>query len=89
MTDNHVYQIENPLIIMFCEAAPWVEDAYDRSSIVCRLYPRPRDTYEGYGIMVCDLMRHIAKAFDVDEDDVWEWVDKERHHPTIDLQLPS
>jgi hypothetical protein len=31
----------------------------------------------------------VAKAFKVDEDDVWEWVDKERYHYTTDIQEPS
>ena len=42
--------------------------------------------YKGYGLLVCDLVRHVAAAFDVPEDDVWEWVDKERYHHTITLR---
>ena len=36
-------------------------------------------------MLICDLVRHAAKAFDVDEDDVWEWVDKERRDPTTPI----
>jgi hypothetical protein len=33
-------------------------------------------------MLIADIVRHIARAFKVREDEVWEWVDKERHHPT-------
>lgn len=45
--------------------------------------------YEHYGLIVCDLVRHVAAAFKVDEDDVWTWVDRERHHHTTDISQPS
>ena len=38
--------------------------------------------YGCYGLLVCDLVSHIARAFGVEEDDVWEWVDRERKDPT-------
>ena len=38
-----------------------------------------------FGSVICDSVRHIAKAFDVSEDDVWEWVEKERAHPTTEI----
>lgn len=42
------------------------------------------------GLVVCDLVRHIALCFKVEEDDdVWEWVDEERYHHTTDIQRPS
>jgi hypothetical protein len=67
--------IESPLVIMF---------EHD-GRIICHLHPRETDNYKGYGILMCDLVRHIAKAFKVDEDDVWEWVDKERNNPTSEM----
>jgi hypothetical protein len=39
-------------------------------------------SHEEYGILLCDLVRHIANAFKVDESDVWRWVDAERFNPT-------
>lgn len=65
-------KIENPLVIMF--KAPSDE-------IICHLHPQGH-TYEEYGLLVCDLVRHVARAFKVEEEQVWEWVDKERHSPT-------
>jgi len=71
--------ITQPLIIMFeCD-----------EKIVCHIYPRPQDSHKSYGLLVCDLVRHLAGAFKVDEDDVWEWVDKERHHHTTKIIQPS
>jgi len=67
--------IENPLVIMF--QAPGGE-------VICHLHPEGY-TYEHYGMLACDLVRHIAAAFKVKEDAVWEWVDKERHHHTTDV----
>ena len=39
--------------------------------------------------MICDLVRHVAGAFKVDEAAVWEWVEKERHNPTDQITTPS
>jgi len=42
--------------------------------------------YEGLALLVCDLVRHIALAKGVDEEAVWEWVDKERYFHTTEIQ---
>ena len=70
--------IERPLVIMFRQD----------DGVVCHLHPDATDGHEGYGFLICDLARHVARAFGVDEDDVWEWVDKERRHPTTDIREP-
>lgn len=38
--------------------------------------------YEEYGALIAALVRHVAKAFKVPENDVWECVDNERDDPT-------
>lgn len=76
---NQPMMITAPLVIMFEQDG----------SIVCHLHPRPDDSHRGYGLLICDLVRHVAGAFKIDEDDVWEWVDKERHHPTTKITQPS
>lgn len=43
-------------------------------------------TYRHYGIAICDVVRHVAQAFHVSEDAVWEWVEKERFHPTTSIR---
>lgn len=65
-------RIENPLVMMF--RAPTGE-------VMCHIHPA-EFSHEHYGILVCDLVRHVARAFKVDESAVWEYVDKERQQPT-------
>jgi len=78
-TTEQPMTITAPLVIMFeCDG-----------KIVCHIHPRPQDSHKSYGLLVCDLVRHLAGAFKVDEDDVWEWVDKERHHHTTKIIQPS
>jgi hypothetical protein len=75
------FRIENPLVIMFAD---------ERGEVVCHLHPSERcPTHETYGLLIADLVRHVARAFDVGEEDIWEWVDKERHHPTTKITNPS
>jgi len=74
-------RIENPLVIMFEGAG---------GEITCHLYPSEKaNSHEAYGLIICDLVRHVARAFKVGEKEVWEWVDKERHNPTTDITNPS
>lgn len=65
--------IERPLILMFQGAADKVE---------CRIHPPFDYTHQHYGLLVCDLVRHVADMFKVPEDKVWYWVERERRHPT-------
>src|SRR5437764_11662621 len=75
------FKIANPLLIMFAD---------QRGEVVCHLHPSEHcPTHESYGLLIADLVRHVARAFKVSEDDVWEWVDKERHHPTTKIVTPS
>jgi hypothetical protein len=79
MADNEPLVVEQPLIIMFRQD----------QRILCHLYPADGDNYQGYGLLVCDLVRHIAAAFKVDEDAVWKWVELERAHHTTEIKWPS
>jgi hypothetical protein len=65
-------KIEKPLIICF---------ENDEGNIQTHLYPGKRG-YEQYGILITDVVRHVANAFKVHENDIWEWVDKERYRQT-------
>ena len=66
-----VMKIQAPLIIAF----------KDEDKIQTHLHPGELG-YKEYGILIADLVRHVANAFKVHEDDVWEWVEKERYKPT-------
>lgn len=72
-------KIENPLVIMF--KSPDGE-------VVCHLHTEGY-THEHYGLLICDLVRHAAAAFKVSENQVWNWVDKERYGPTTAIKRPS
>jgi hypothetical protein len=75
------FKIENPLVIMFAD---------ERGDVVCHIHPSERcPTHETYGLLIADLARHVARAFNVAEEDVWEWVDKERRRPTTAITNPS
>lgn len=79
--DRSPMVIAQPLVIMF--------EGPDEK-IICHLYPSKQcKDHRGYGLIIADLVRHVAAAFKVDEDDVWEWVDKERRRPTTTLSQPS
>ena len=73
-------RIEQPLVIMFEQAG----------QIVCHIHPsRKAASHREYGLVICDLVRHVARAFKVEEEDVWEWVEKERRKPTSEITNPS
>ena len=71
--------ITKPLVIMFEQDG----------KIVCHIHPRRNDTYEHYGLLICDLVRHVANAFKTDEENIWEWVEKERDNPTTNIEQIS
>jgi hypothetical protein len=64
-------KIEKPLIICF----------ENEGKIQTHLHPGELD-YKGYGILIADVVRHVANAFNVHENDVWELAEKERDHQT-------
>jgi hypothetical protein len=49
------FRIENPLVIMFADP---------QGEVVCHIHPSERcPTHESYGLLVADLVRHVARAF--------------------------
>jgi hypothetical protein len=64
-------EINSPLIIVF----------ENDGQIQTHLYPGEMD-HKDYGALIAALVRHVANAFKVHEDEVWESVDEERYHPT-------
>jgi len=67
--------IDSPLIVVF----------EHEGEVQTHIHPG-KLSYEEYGVLIADLVRHIAKAFEVHENLVWEWVDKERHKPTSPIE---
>lgn len=74
------FMIENPLIVMFHNGA---------GGITTRVHPPKEWDHRHYGMLVCDLVRHISRAMKVPEGDIWTWVDKERDRPTSDITTAS
>jgi hypothetical protein len=64
-------EIDSPLIIVF----------ENDGQIQTHVYPEAMD-HRDYGALIAALVRHVAKAFNIPEHDVWESVDEERYHPT-------
>ena len=74
-------RIEKPLVVMF--------ETPD-GKVVCHLHPSERaKSHAEYGLLIGDLVRHVSRAFKVEESEVWDWVDKERNHPTTTIERPS
>jgi hypothetical protein len=38
-----------------------------------------------YGIVIADIVRHIAQAYEVSPDALWAAIDIERKHPTTEI----
>lgn len=74
-TESETMEIKEPLVMMFN-----TEDGMQ-----CRLHLSPIDTYEHYALCAADLIRHIARCFNVEIDDVRAWVDKELDNPTTPI----
>jgi hypothetical protein len=68
----------NPFVL----TDPLVVIHQQNGHVVCNIHPAK-------GLVICDLARHVARAFKVGEDEVWKWVDKERRRPTTDITQPS
>lgn len=75
--------IEKPWIIMH-----QVEDKVECVLLNPSDKPDPENLigFEKYALLACDLIRHIARAFGVEEEDVWDWVERERYHPTTKVE---
>jgi hypothetical protein len=61
-------RIENPLVIVF----------QAEGKMFYHIHPLVGWTHEHYGLLVCELVRHIAQAMNVGEDEIWEWVERDR-----------
>jgi hypothetical protein len=43
--------------------------------------------HEQFGLLLCDVLRHVAAAKGVREQDVFEWIEKEFKKPTTNLTV--
>ena len=73
-------RITDPLVVMFRDPD---------GQVITHIHRPPDLGYESFGLLVCDLVRHVANAYLVPEYAVWEWVEKERRRPTTTISRPS
>lgn len=59
--------IRQPLVIMYQTETGKVET---------RIHPPFDYTHRHYGLLVCDLVRHVAAMFREPEEKVWYWVER-------------
>jgi hypothetical protein len=71
--------VKQPLLIAFEQ----------EGHLTVHMFPQPDHTHEHYALLIADLVRHVSRAFKVDEEDVWHWVEKERNNPTTTFSSPS
>ena len=43
------------------------------------------ESHEAFGLAIADLVGHVAKAFNVEEADVMEWVNRELENRTTEI----
>jgi hypothetical protein len=53
---------------------------------LCNIHPAPGYTHHHYSLLLCDLARHIANAFNVPESELWRGIDAERANPTTKIE---
>jgi hypothetical protein len=73
--------VERPLAVLFQEP--------QTNNIVCHIHPPEGWGTSHYGLLVCDFVRHLSRCLGCDEDEIWEWVERERRHPTSEIREPS
>lgn len=64
--------IEDPLIVVYRQG----------EEVTTTIHHDPDDDYELYAMIAADLIKHIANAFEVDNDDVMDMVKSEFYRPT-------
>lgn len=65
---------------------PWVIAHQLPSNKLEVILSGPEDATVGaFSIVAADIIRHIARHFDVDEHDVLRWVDREIANPTSNI----
>lgn len=68
---------------------PWIvvhQPGGEGSGMETILAGRPDSTHRSFGLVIADIIRHVAIAYAVDEADVLEWVHREIDSPTTDIK---
>lgn len=68
--------VKNPLILVYTN---------ENNVEVCQIHPRDDLDHRHFGILICDVVRHVAKCFEVNEQEVWDYVELERKRPSTTI----
>lgn len=71
------WEITNPLIIVF---------ETPEGKMQTHLHPGEANDYRLFGLLIADVIRHTARCFDVEVEQVAEWVNKELANPTTPIE---
>ena len=72
--EKTVIELKDPLLIVCKDKAI--------GKCVTTITRPPDSSYQSYGLLIADCIRHVARAFNVGEDQVIDWVNKELRNPT-------
>ena len=64
---------------------PWIIVHQPEDKLETILAGPPDTNYERFGIVIADVIRHVANRFNVEEADVMNWVNREIDDPTTEL----
>ena len=74
---NDLQHIHDPLIVIYRP---------EEGGEAITLIMKSDLSHRHFGLLVADLIRHIAAAYQVREEDVVEWVNREMNHPTTKIE---
>jgi hypothetical protein len=79
MADEQQIPIINPWLI--------VHQPNGKGGSMETILAGPADgSHEKFGLVIADVIRHVANAYGVDEADVLEWVHREMDNPTTEVK---
>lgn len=82
MSDKEADDEPGPHVI----ALPWIiAHEIENAKLQVILAGPPGAGHEQFGLVICDIIRHVAQHFEVDEADVWHWIQREMDKPTTTL----
>lgn len=68
--------------VIHVERVETIPGKFELITFINKLHEWKELGFAAYGLIVCDIVRNVAKAFDVPENKIWYWVEKERAQPT-------
>lgn len=57
----------------------------EENNVACELHAPKDFTHQHYGLLIADLIRHVANHYKVDEDEILDWIKREIYTPTTKI----